>query len=304
MRTRVNLDIDVLRTFVTGMELGSFARAATRLGRSPSAISAQLRKLEDQIGLPLVQRSGRGLVLTEPGHALLSYAKRLVELNDDAVRAVRAPDLEGSVRLGLPADFAERWLPSVLHRFGKTYPRVKVEVHIEQSASLIERISHGTLDVALAWSSHPTSKHSRQIADVDLSWVGPTNGTPARGGYSEPVLLVVADGPCAIRATATSLLDDAGTPWRIAVATPSLAGVWASVEAGLGITLRATMSVPAHLSVIDPAPAGLPHARTLPLFLHVADGQLHDAAEGLTEMAVDEALRLVRPQGAAVPRDP
>lgn len=294
MRTRVNLDIDVLRTFVTGIELGSFSRAAGQLGRSPSAISAQLRKLEEQIGLPLVQRSGRGLVLTEAGHALFSYAKRLVELNDDAVRAVRAPEQEGSVRLGLPPDFTERWLPSVLHRFGQAYPRVKVEVHVEPSASLIERIDNGTLDVALAWSSHPTLKHARRIAEVDLSWIGPAAGPPARGN-AEPLLLVVADGPCAIRAAAISILDDAGIPWRIAVATPSLAGVWASVEAGLGVTLRATMSVPGNLRIIDPVQSGLPQGQTLPLFLHVSDAHLNEAAAGLTEMAVDEALRLVHP---------
>src|ERR1700688_2527074 len=100
MAHRTNLDMDVLRTFVTGFELGSFARAADRLGRSQSAISTQLRKLEEQVGQALVQRSGRGLALTAPGEELLGYAKRILELNDEAVDRLRAADLQGWVRLG------------------------------------------------------------------------------------------------------------------------------------------------------------------------------------------------------------
>ncbi len=100
MSLRTNLDMDVLRTFVMGFELGSFARAADRLGRSQSAISSQLRKLEEQVGHTLVQKSGRGLVLTTAGESLLSYARRLLELNDEALDTVRGSDLEGWVRLG------------------------------------------------------------------------------------------------------------------------------------------------------------------------------------------------------------
>jgi DNA-binding transcriptional LysR family regulator len=119
MAIRTNLDMDVLRTFVTGFELGSFARAAERLGRSQSAVSTQLRKLEDQVGQPLVQKSGRGLVLTTAGEGLLGYAKRLLELNDEAVDRIRGADVDGWARLGLPQDFAESWLPAVLNRFSR-----------------------------------------------------------------------------------------------------------------------------------------------------------------------------------------
>src|SRR5579864_8778213 len=114
---RTNLDMDVLRTFAVGMELGSFARAAERLGRSQAAVSAQLKKLEEQTGETLFKKAGRGLALTDAGEALLSYARRMLELNDEAVAAVRGAQIEGWVRLGLPQDFAEAWLPSVLGRF-------------------------------------------------------------------------------------------------------------------------------------------------------------------------------------------
>ena len=109
-----NLDMDSLRSFVTGLEVGSFARAADRLGRSTSAISAQLKKLEEQAGVPLVRKAGRGLVATDAGETMLSYARRLLELNDEAVSAARGIELEGWVRLGLQEDFGETLLPRIL----------------------------------------------------------------------------------------------------------------------------------------------------------------------------------------------
>ena len=119
----VNLDMDVLRSFAVGIDLGSFAKAASRLGRSPSAISLQLRKLEDQVGQQLVQKHGRGLVLTEAGEMMLGYARRLLDLNDAAVSALGSPALTGSVRIGLPQDFAETWLPETLGRFARPASR-------------------------------------------------------------------------------------------------------------------------------------------------------------------------------------
>ncbi len=163
MSSRTNLDMDVLRTFVMGFELGSFARAADRLGRSQSSVSTQLRKLEEQIGLPIVQKSGRGLALTTAGESLLSYAKRLLELNDEAVDTIRGSDLEGWVRLGLPQDFADSMLPAVLGRFAKAHPRVRVEVQVDRSVALIEKTIKGDLDMALAWGTaalHPMPNES------------------------------------------------------------------------------------------------------------------------------------------------
>src|ERR1700744_434722 len=109
-----NLDMDLLRTLATAMDLGGFARAANRLGRAQSAVSLQMRKLEQQLGVPLLRKQGRGLALTEAGDVVLTYARRILALNDETVTAVRGLDLEGAVRLGLPQDFAEVWLPAAL----------------------------------------------------------------------------------------------------------------------------------------------------------------------------------------------
>jgi len=125
--SRVLYDLDVLRSFSTGIALGSFARAADKLGRSTSAISAQLKKLEAQCGTPLLRKAGRGLELTEAGETLLAYAHRLLELNDEAVAAVSGSQLRGLVRLGLQEDLGEALLPAVLGRFARAHPQVRIE---------------------------------------------------------------------------------------------------------------------------------------------------------------------------------
>lgn len=158
--SRVTFDLDVMRSFATGIELGSFAKAADRLGRSTSAVSAQLKKLEEQAGTPLLRKSGRGMALTEAGEALLGYARRLLELNDEAVSAVRGIQLEGRVRLGLQEDFGESVLPEVLGRFKRAHPKLRVEVHITRNTVLLQSLNAGRLDLALAWevdSSAPLS---------------------------------------------------------------------------------------------------------------------------------------------------
>jgi hypothetical protein len=124
---KINLDLDVVRTFTTGIELGSFAKAADRLGRSTSAVSAQLKKLEEQTGAELFRKAGRGLALTEAGETMLAYGRRLLELNDEAVVAVHGVELEGWVRLGLQEDFGETLLPDVLGRFARAHPKVKID---------------------------------------------------------------------------------------------------------------------------------------------------------------------------------
>jgi DNA-binding transcriptional LysR family regulator len=290
MPTRTNLDMDVLRTFVTGFELGSFARAAERLGRSQSAISTQLRKLEDQIGRPLVQKSGRGLALTTAGEGLLSYAKRLLELNDEAVETVRGSDLEGWARLGLPQDFAESWLPAVLSRFARAHPKVRVEVQVDRSASLIEKTLSGALDVALVWGDGNASPHGERVAAVPIQWVGRPDwgGVESLGG--QPLPFVAFEPPCTFRSAAVDAMDAAGLSWRLVFTSPSLSGLWAAVEGGLGITVRTALKMPPSLVALDPVTTGLPALPLAPLALHRAEAEPTAAVTKLTDI-VTETIR-------------
>lgn len=299
MSSRTNLDMDVLRTFVIGFELGSFARAADRLGRSQSSMSTQLRKLEDQIGLPIVKKSGRGLALTTAGESLLSYAKRLLELNDEAVDSIRGSDLEGWVRLGLPQDFADSMLPAVLGRFAKAHPRVRVEVQVDRSVSLIEKTIKGDLDMALVWGDSSTSPNAQRIAELAISWIGHPDWPGRHRPGSEPLPLIAFEPPCSFRSAGVDALDAAGIPWRLVFTSPSLSGLWAAAEAGLGITLRTTLSLPKTLVVLDPGTTGLPHLPGAPLTLHCAEAEPKAAAQRLTDIvisAIQDDIRYSRAQ--------
>jgi DNA-binding transcriptional LysR family regulator len=271
MAARTNLDMDVLRTFVTGFELGSFARAADRLGRSQSAVSTQLRKLEDQVGQPLVRKSGRGLALTAAGEGLLGYARRILELNDEAMDRLHAGEVEGWVRLGLPHDFAEIWLPDVLGRFARSHPKVRVEVRIERNAHLVEQTLRGGLDLSLAWGDGEDSPHAERLTGLPVRWIGRPDWAGVEGLNGEPLPLIAFEQPCVFRAAGVAALDAAGIPWRLAFTSPSLAGLWAAAQAGLGVTLRTGIGVPKALAPLDPAATGLPQLPPTALSLHWAE---------------------------------
>lgn len=272
---RITFDLDVLRSFATGMELGSFARAADRLGRSTSAVSAQLRKLEEQAGTPIFRKAGRSLALTEAGETMLAYARRLLVLNDEAAAAVRGADLEGWVRLGLSEDFGETLLPAVLGRFARAHPRVRIEARIARSFDLLDRVGSGQLDLALAWGDGGGLPHAEPVAELPMRWVGPATGdgilASAHGRADEPLPLATLEAPCLLRTAATTALDRAGIPWRLAFVSPSLAGLWAAVAAGLGVTIRTDFGLPAGVRALGPAEA--PALPSLPLTLLRAEAE-------------------------------
>jgi DNA-binding transcriptional LysR family regulator len=294
MMNRTNLDLDVLRSFVAGVELRSFAQASTRVGRSQSAVSAQLRKLEDQSGRPLLRRAGRGLALTEAGEVMLSYARRLLELNDEAVAAVRGVDLDGWVRLGLPQDFAEGWLPGVLGRFARAHPGIRVEVAAGRNAELLPRVGAGTLDLALAWGESDGA-HAERLAELPMVWIGPASGAlPWRAG--EPLPLVAFEPPCRFRAAGTAALDAAGIQWRLSFTSPGLSGLWAAVAAGMGVSPRTSAGLPGTVRVLEPHEAGLPAMPRISLSLHRADAEPAPAAARLALILREAVAECIYPR--------
>ncbi|WP_415873157.1 LysR substrate-binding domain-containing protein [Burkholderia ubonensis] len=286
--TQPNFDIAALRSLVAGMDLGSFAKAADRVARSSSAVSAQIRKLEEQAGTPLFVKSGRGLALTDAGDAMLRYARRMIELNDEAAAAVRGVSLDGWVRIGLQEDFGEAILPGVLGRFARAHPKVRIEARVAHNAELLERLDANQLDLALVWGDPAsaafvarTGIDSEEIARVPMRWIGAAGSGAAGSGAAgdgdagepsvrmrdEPLPLVVFDRPCRFFGAATDALDRAGVPWRVAFTTPSLAGLWAAASAGLGLTVRSHYGLPASVRLLDAAPLGLPELPSVPLML-------------------------------------
>lgn len=288
------LDIDLLRSFATGVALGSFAKAADRLGRSASAISLQLRKLEAQAGQTLVRKQGRSLALTEAGEIMLGYANRILELHDEASAALRGFAIEGSVRLGLPQDFAETWLPRLFGRFARAHPQVRVEARVERSVAMIEAIERGRLDLAVVWGDAP-SPHRQLLAAMPIVWI-------AAPGFKRdpgtPLPLVAFDPPCGFRKAALDALDQAGIAWRHSFASPSLAALWAAVEGELGVTVRTPHGVPAPLKVLDPAAAGLPPLPRLALSLHLAEAEPSPAVARLRDLLLQTATEELAPLAA------
>ncbi|GJG94927.1 LysR substrate-binding domain-containing protein [Cupriavidus pauculus] len=293
--SRTNLDLAALRTLVAGMELGSFARAADRVGRSTSAISAQIKRLEEQAGTPLFRKSGRGLALTAAGEAMLGYARRLVELNDEAVTAVRGVDLSGGIRLGLQEEFGEGLLPEVLGRFARAHPKVRIEAVVSRNADLLERIDTGRCDLALVWADmHPAMsdgvagyamgrRHATRIDDVPMSWVGPAS-LPWQPADGEPLPLVAFDRPCQFHAAATAALDDAGIPWRITFSSPNLGGLWAAAAAGLGLTVRSRYGLPANVRALSADETGLPALPSMSLAMVRASATMPPEVERLADI--------------------
>jgi DNA-binding transcriptional LysR family regulator len=271
-----NLDLDTLRTLVVANEVGGYGQAAERLGRTPSAVSLQMKRLQEDVGAKLFRKSGRGTELTETGEIVLRYSRKMLALNDELLHTVRGASLSGSVRLGCSQDFAETVLPQVLSKFTKLYPLVQMEVRIEGNSAMVDAIESGQLDVALALGqSHRDT--AEVLGALELVWIAGEQFVPRKDQQLPLVLL----GPqCAFRKEAIQKLDEAKIPWRIAAVSPSLAGLWASAVAGLGITVRSALGLPPKL-VQRREMFGLPVMGSFPVTLHTRTEGSSDGVESL-----------------------
>jgi Transcriptional regulator len=282
-----NLDMDALRTLVAILQLGSLGRAAERIGRSQSAASQQIKKLESQLGQPLFRKQGRSMVLTETGELAHSYARRILELNDEAARSVAGMSVEGVVRFGLPGDFAETWLPAALGQFKRAHPAVRVDVAVERNGLLLERLDRGEFDLVLAMG-HGSRADARRLATLPMTWIGPA-GADAVVKAGAPLDLALYNPPCFFRRAGIEALDHASIPWRLAYATASLQSLWAGVAAGLGITLRTTAGIPPSLVRLDER-HGLPPLPVVELCLHAAQHTANPASGQLERVVIDHAI--------------
>ncbi|MCP1374709.1 LysR substrate-binding domain-containing protein [Dyella lutea] len=283
-----NLDMDALRTLAAILRLGSLARAADRIGRSQSAVSQQMRKLEAQLGQPLFRKQGRKVVLTEAGDRVHAYALRILALNDEAVHTVQGAAVDGTVRFGLPGDFAESWLPAALGRFKQFHPAVRVDVEVDRNGALLERLDRGELDLVLAMG-HSRRADAERLATLPMTWVGASEAA-GRLRSSPTIDLALYRPPCFFRQAGTAALDKAGIAWRPAFVTGSLQSLWAGVAAGLGITLRTSAGIPPGLSRLD-GRHGLPPLPDVDVCLHggnVASPALGQLRRTVAERALAE----------------
>ena len=250
-RRLANLDLDLVRSFATIAALGSFTRAASRLGRQQSTISLQVQRLEETLGLKLLTRTPRSVALTSDGESFLQSARRILDLNDEIIARAQEPDMRGVVRLGTPEDFATRHLPDVLSRFAQAYPAVSLEVTCDLTLNLLKRFRAGDFDLALVKRERSLEMSGVRVWREPLVWAA---GDRDFWLGSAPLPLVVSPAPCVYRQRATDALDRAHRDWRVAYTCGSLAGSLAAVKAGLGVTVLPKGMVPSDLRVIDGNP--------------------------------------------------
>ena len=234
------LDPDLLRTFVAIVDAGGFTQAARQVHRTQSAVSMQVRRLEETLDRPLFQRDGRGVQLSPDGEALLGYARRLLKLHDEAVAALTRPDLSGLVRIGTPDDYVGRFLPEILVRFARAFPRVQVEVNCEPSVTLRRMLAEDRIDLALITCA-PGAETGEVVRREPTVWA-----TAERhlAHEHEPLPLALFQCGCPFRDWALAGLNGVGRPYRIAYTSASITGILAAVTAGLAVTVLCRSVLP------------------------------------------------------------
>ena len=266
-----HLGLDVLRTFVSIIELKGFNKAAEKVHLSQSAISMQIKKLEELTGQALFERKGKHHLLTHQGELLLSYAKKMLDLNDEALQLLQQTKLKGRIRVGIQLDFASSPLPSSLYRFVKMHPELLLDLKVDASDALQHQLSEGKLDIILfLGNDKTTSFDAHMLGSHPLKWFYSPSTRPTFDGSPLPL---VALGPnCKIRQLSSAALNEAGIPWKILFTSSSLQAVWGAVSAGIGIFARTTIGAPAQLKTV-PRSAGLPDLPTVNTWLCTASGE-------------------------------
>ncbi|MBL4713831.1 MAG: LysR family transcriptional regulator [Alcanivorax sp.] len=278
------LDTETLRTFVAIAENGSFTRAAHQVFRTPSALSMQIKRLEETLGQSLFIREARRVSLTPEGEVLLGYGRRLLKLNEEAVGRFLAPSLEGSVRLGTPDDVGTRVLPQVLTRFARSHPAVQVNVNAGRSIDLLKRLDNGELDLALVTLGHSdlSAKRGEVVHTEPLVWAGRDGGVAVQ---RSPLPLSLANHGCAWREMALGALDKAEISYRVAYNSEHCAGQEAAMLADLAVAPFPASLVQPPLRVLGPE-SGLPALGDYQIALVRRDGS-GPAAEALAEQVVE-----------------
>ena len=282
----MNLPIDFLRTFIAVADTQGFTRAGQLVNRSQSAVSMQIKRLEEEIGKPLFERIGKSVKLTTEGSLLMAYARRIVKEHDDAVMALTKPALKGLIRFGSPEHYTAGVLPTLLARFAASYPDVLVEMRCENSDVIKAAVEKGDLDIGLCSQIHAGGQvihHDPVVWIAASGFVCPNN---------KPLPLAAFEEDCIFRTWALKALDKAGIEYRIVYVSRSISGIHDAVRAGLAIAPIVQSNVPSDLTIVGPED-GLP-------VLPISDIVLHTVNEPVPEPVscfADHLIRSFREKG-------
>jgi DNA-binding transcriptional LysR family regulator len=279
------LDPELLRSFVLIAEGLSVTRAAERVGRTQSAVSMQMKRLEEVLGEPVLRRGPRGLEPTYKGLWLLERARTLLALNEEIIEAFRAPPITGQVRLGSPDDYTLQWLPGILARFARTHPGIEVEVVCINTEELVSRLESGAVDLALLTEGH--GRDGEEVWRGPLRWVGPSDEALHR---RDPLPLALAHPGCSWRRAALEALGRAGRRARITYNASTQSGCFAVALAGLALTISTPARLPPGLAWLGEAES-LPPLPGMGILLSLSDEWTSAPAIPVGVAALGEAIR-------------
>lgn len=290
----VLIDIDQLRTFIAISETGSFTRAADVVHKTQSAVSMQMKRLEERLGRPIFARDGRASKLTEDGDRLLDYARRIVKLNIEALAAFSDAELTGRVRLGVPDDYADRYLPEIMARFSRVYPGVELTVTCEPSVELFHRIDANDLDLAIV-TDCGSARASESFRRERLLWVT-SSRHPTH--LEQPLPLALGRTTCGWRRAAVECLDTIGRPYRVLYSSANAGAVAAAVLSGLAVSVFPESGLRTGMRVLSAAD-GFPELPSCRVGLVRSPHERSPLAEALAEHIISSLDNLSDAREAA-----
>jgi DNA-binding transcriptional LysR family regulator len=243
------IDADQLRTFIAIAETGSFTKAAEVVHKTQSAVSMQMKRLEERLDRPIFARDGRASKLTEDGERLLDYARRIIKLNVEALAAFSDAELSGRVRLGVPDDYADRYLPEIMARFSRVYPAIELSVMCAPSTELIAHIDANDLDLAIVTNCE-SSRAAETFRRERLLWVS-SNRHSAH--LQERLPLALGRPACTWRQSAIERLEAMGRPYRVLYTSANSGAVAAAVLSGLAVSVFPESGLRPGMRVLTPA---------------------------------------------------
>ncbi|NND89835.1 MAG: LysR family transcriptional regulator [Granulosicoccus sp.] len=278
-----NLDLELLHTLVAIADSGSFGAAARNVHRTQSAVSMQMKRLEEIVGQPLFEKNGRRSVLTLHGQNLLLYARRILSLQREALATFRSPEIHGEVRLGVCDDYVMSFMPAIFAGFAKAFPGVHIRLDSQPSTKLIEATQSGELDFSLVNIIHNDVAYEK-LTNEPLVWVT----SPNHATHEKSPLSLAVENNCLWGRWARKALDDDNRLYRVGYSTFNITGIVAIIEAGLAVSVMSRSSVPPQLRILQEADGfpSLPHTE---IGLVLSTGDLSPAAKCLAD-AVRQSL--------------
>ena len=288
-----NLDLTALRSFVAIADAGGVTRAAGFLNLTQSAVSMQIKRLEDMLQVEVLDRSGRRVALTAAGEQLLGYARKMLMLNDEAFGRLTHNNFEGEIVLGVPHDIVYPNIPKVLQRFNRDYPKMKVTLLSSFTRSLIEQFGRGECDIILS-TEDGRGEGGETLTELPLVWIG----APGGQAWRQRPLRLAYEYRCIFRQRAQAALDAAGVTWEMAVESDNTRTIEASVSADLAVHTMLAGSEPQHLERIAHG-GSLPELARMKVNLYVADPVHSPAVSALADLIRSAFTpRTVRPAAA------